>query len=57
MKCLISLFNHIGIKIVNQKESESDKIQTIPNLTCDTANVSASDLESDNYSDYTVTAK
>ncbi len=38
-KCLISLFNHIGIETGNRKESESisrigigiDKIQTIPN--------------------------
>ncbi len=33
-KCLISLFNHIGIETGNQKESESinriDQIQTIP---------------------------
>ncbi len=40
-KCLISLFNHIGIETGNRKESESisrigieiDKIQTIPNPT------------------------
>ncbi len=38
-KCLISLFNHIGIETGNQKESESisgigiDQIQTIPNPT------------------------
>ncbi len=40
-KCLISLFNHIGIETGNRKESESisrigiDKIQTIPNPTHD----------------------
>ncbi len=42
-KCLISLFNHIGIETGNRKESESisrigigiDKIQTIPNPSCE----------------------
>ncbi len=46
-KCLISLFNHIGIETGNRKESESvsrigiDKIQTIPNPSENTLAFSA----------------